>query len=237
MSIGSEIAQESRTVIAIDGLAASGKSAICALLAQRLGFAHLNTGLFYRAVAYVVLQAGKDPEQEDLVVAEMEQHTYLPSLNADGSAVMKVDGVDVSPELTHSAVSAASSIVAKHPRVRAFLLEPQRHAFPGTGLIAEGRDMGTVVFPDAAMAFFVEADLNVRAERRLAQLKARGEEVSLEQVRNDLQVRDHRDGTRADAPMRAADGAVIIDNSVRPLAEVVEVMYRECVKRGHQCAC
>jgi cytidylate kinase len=220
-----------RPVIAIDGLAASGKSALCALLAKRLGFAHLNTGLFYRAVAHVVLGAGKDPENEGAVVAEMQRHTFIPSLDSAGRAVMRVDGVDVSEELTRSAVSAASSVVAKHPDVRKLLLDSQREAFPGTGLVAEGRDMGSVVFPNAEVVFFVEADLEIRAERRLAQLRERGEVVSLEQVIADLQARDERDASRTHAPMKAADGAMIIDNSQRPIEETLEQMYDEVIRR------
>lgn len=220
-----------RPVIAIDGLAASGKSALCGLLAKRLGFAHLNTGLFYRAVAYVVLAAGMDPEDESAVITEMQRHTFVPSLDGNGQAVMRVDGVDVSEELTRSPVSAASSVVAKHPGVRSLLLASQREAFPGTGLVAEGRDMGTVVFPNAEVVFFVEADLEIRARRRLAQLQDRGENVSLEQVKADVSARDERDTSRAHAPMKAADGSIIIDNSHRPLEETFEQMYQEAIHR------
>lgn len=219
-----------RPVVAIDGLAASGKSALCALLAQRLGFAHLNTGLFYRAVAHVALTAGHNPEDEEAVVTEMQRHTFVPALEGDGVAVMRVDGIDVTAALSGAAVSAAASVVGKHPKVRALLLDSQRNAFPGRGLVAEGRDMGTVVFPDAELVFFVEADIEVRAKRRCAQLCERGEVVPYEQVKSELEVRDARDASRAHAPMKASERAIIIDNSERPLAETLEQMYQEVIK-------
>lgn len=182
-------------VIAIDGPAAAGKGTLARRLAAALGLPHLDTGLLYRAVGRRVLDAGADPA--DPAAAEAEA---LALVAADLAR----------PDLRGPAADAASSAVARHPGVRAALLAFQRR-FPGeTGAVLDGRDIGTVVFPDASVKFFVTAALEARARRRWEEL---GEAVPLAEIEAEMRARDLRDTTRGAAPLRAAADAVVIDTT------------------------
>jgi cytidylate kinase len=218
----------SRDVITVDGLGASGKSALAKGLARALGYGHLNSGLLYRAVAFICLAEGVDLTDSGAVVLTMSQHPIRLALDADGSSVVAIDEQVRATELLSAAVSRGASLVARHQEVRARLLELQREAFQPRGVVAEGRDMGTVIFPDARVKFFVIARLDVRAERRYHQLKGTQHQVPLEEIKRDLEERDTRDATSSVGTMKQPDGAIVIDNSDEPfdvvLARMVQVV-------------
>ncbi len=213
-----------RSIVTVDGLAASGKSALAAGLAARLGFGHLNSGLLYRAVAFLALEQGIALEDEARVVLLLKEHSVGLELNSHASTGVCIDGVVRDIDLSAESVSRGASIVSQYPGVRDYLLPAQRNAFLPHGVVAEGRDMGTVIFPDAQVKFFVEARVDVRAERRYQQLVQRGQIAVLEEIKRDIIERDHRDTTREVAPAKPAEGAVVIDNSDGTLESTIERM-------------
>lgn len=214
-----------RIVVTVDGLAASGKTALAEGVARALGYAHLNSGLLYRAAAVLALQEGVDPaDGAAMVRLEIPQRVRLHSRATDGriEALVAIDGLDRTKDLSAQAVGAAASVLAQHAALREQLLPLQREAFSGSSLVAEGRDMGTVVFPDASVKFFITARIEVRAARRAAQLKARGESVDEQGVQEELAARDRRDSERACAPMKPAEDAEYFDNGTLGLADAIQ---------------
>jgi cytidylate kinase len=186
-------------IIAIDGTTASGKGTLARKVAERYGLRRLDTGAIYRAVALALLNAGSDPA--DAIAAETAART------------LDLGAID-EERIRSGPVGAAASVVSAIPAVRAALLESQR-AFahlPG-GAVLDGRDIGTVVCPDADVKFYVVADLPVRAERRWKELRARGETTSLEAVAAEIAARDERDMNRLVAPLRQAEGAHLLDTT------------------------
>ena len=215
---------EPRYIVTVDGLAASGKSALAKGLARMLNLGHLNSGLLYRAVALIALRAELDLTISKDVLLEMSKHSIDLKRGDSGSSVVLIDGVSCGDELLATDVSTGASLIARHQQVRDRLLNLQRDAFKPAGVVAEGRDMGTVVFPEAPVKFFVNAKLDVRAQRRYAQLKGTPQESSLESITRDLEERDRRDSTSAVGTMKQADGAIAIDNSSEPLENVIDKM-------------
>lgn len=212
-----------RLVVAIDGPAGVGKSTAAKLLASRLGYLYLDTGALYRAMAWTVIASGRDPADIEAVVA------LLPTLSLKmqfdhGAVTVLVNGKDVSGELRTPAVSSAASVVSAIPAVRAWLLPIQRQIGEGESVVAEGRDMGTKVFPTADVKFFLEADPVVRAQRRHCELVAAGHSGALEETTADLAGRDRRDRSRSIAPLVPAEDALRIDTSTLSVAEVVDQM-------------
>jgi cytidylate kinase len=210
-------------IIAIDGPAGVGKSTVAKLLASRLGYVYLDTGALYRAVAWKVREAGISP-RDHRAVAALLQHTQVHMDWAGGRVGVYVDGQDVSHELRTPPVSDLASIVAAIPAVREWLLPVQRKIGSAGGVVAEGRDIGTAVFPAANVKFFLEADMDVRASRRHRELVGAGHAVPLEQTKQDLSGRDDRDRTRDLAPLMPAADAERIDTSAIPAEEVVRRM-------------
>ncbi len=219
-----------RRVITVDGVGASGKSALARLLAERLGFAHLNSGLLYRAAGFLASQAGISPDDNAGVGELLKVHSIELKYDRTTGNQVFIDGVLRDAEIQSQEISKLASFVAKLPSVRDHFIDVQRTAFAPAGVVAEGRDMGTVIFPQASPKFFINADLRVRAERRRAQLLAKGEAADLETIERDLARRDHEDAHRALAPMKPAEGAVLIDNSTGTLQEMVEEMYRHVME-------
>jgi len=215
-----------RDIITVDGLAASGKTALAKRLAQKLGYGHLNSGLLYRAVGYLTLAEGRDPQTCEDVLEVMSKHTIVLTKDSAGGSVVELDGVKRDSELFAPAISEAASFVARHQALRDLLLPIQREAFLPGGVVAEGRDMGTVVFPDARVKFFVTADVAVRAQRRFTQLKGSPQETSLESIKSALEERDHRDLYSDVGATRQAEGAIAVSNDARPLDETADEMYQ-----------
>lgn len=210
-------------IVAIDGPAGVGKSTVAKLLASKLRFLYLDTGSLYRAVAWAVIRNRIDPADADAVSA------ILPGLSVqmrfeNGAAVVEVNRQDISSELRTPEVSAAASVVSAIPAVRAWLFPLQREIGLQGSVVAEGRDMGTHIFPEAEVKFFLEADPTVRADRRHRELVAAGHSRQIEQTALDIRTRDGRDRSRAVAPLVPADDAHHIDTSAMSAAEVVEHM-------------
>ncbi len=195
-------------VIAVDGPAASGKGTIAQGVAQSLAFHYLDSGSLYRLVAFKALEAGIPLDAEERLAAAADAlASAFP-----GERIL-LDGVDVTTAIRGPAVSAAASRVADHPRVRQALLSRQRAFRRPPGLVADGRDMGTVIFPDARLKVYVTASAEERARRRYKQLIEKGNSVTLPGLLRDIQERDARDGARAAAPLRPAADAVILDTT------------------------
>ena len=206
------------TVIAIDGPAGSGKSTLAKLLAARLGFAYLDTGAMYRAIAFLALREGVATD-DGASLAALAREARL-SFSADDHIVAA--DRDVSEEIRRPAVSAAVSEVSAHPQVRAVLLEEQRRIGAAQDIVIEGRDIGTVVFPGAPVKLFLTASAEIRAERRRRELIAGGEHVGIDETLQAIAARDAYDSQRAVAPLRRAADAIELDTSGLDVDQVVE---------------
>jgi cytidylate kinase len=219
-----------RPVIAIDGPAGAGKSTMAAHLARRFGFLNLETGAMYRALALKAIDndLGFDEEEELLEVAERTRIVLKPQ--AEGNLVL-LDGVDVSRRLRENDVTAAASRVSVHPRLREWMVEQQRTLGASGGVVMEGRDIGTVVFPDAEVKIFLDAAPEVRGNRRYRQGSPAQAAVTEEAVIRELKERDERDRNRSESPLRPADDAVILDSTTMSLDEVLRAA--EEIVRAH----
>ena len=208
-------------VICIDGPTASGKGTLASALAARLGYQVLDSGALYRISAYAAVQAGLalEPANE----AQIAQRTAGLDIRFEGDAVW-LDGVDVGQAIRSEAAGANASKVAALPQVRAALLALQHSFARLPGLVADGRDMGTVIFPQAALKVFLTADAACRAERRLQQLAARGVPAILADLLADLQARDARDTSRTTAPLKAAEDAKLLDNGTLTVEQSVDTV-------------
>lgn len=210
-------------IIAIDGPAGVGKSTVARLLAARLGYLYLDTGALYRAIAWKVLQSNIRPADHEQV-AELMGSTSLHMQFHNGAMQVLVDGRDVTGELRTPEVTRTASIVSAIPAVREWLLPIQRQIGQRGSVVAEGRDVGTKVFPSAPLKFFLEADATVRAERRHRELVAAGHGRAIEETYQDLSGRDMRDRNRSIAPLTPAADARPIDTSALNVDQVVEQM-------------
>ena len=210
-------------IITIDGPAGAGKSSAARALAQRLGFEFLDTGAMYRSVALAARRAGvdlADPAAAEALVAGLRLE--LPA----GRVLL--DGEDVSAAIRRPEVTAATGAAADSPAVRRRLADLQRAIAAGRNMVAEGRDQGTVVFPDAVCKFFLVADPEERARRRQRELEARHEPVDFAALLAAILERDRRDAARDIATMRPADDAILLDTTRLSLDEVVDRMETEC---------
>lgn len=198
--------------VAIDGPAGAGKSTLARRLAAEMGYIYVDTGAMYRAIGLYALRAGKDPKDNAAVNALLPQiELRLASIEGEQHIYLKEE--DVSTAIRTEAAGMAASAVGANPAVRAFLLELQRDMAKKQDVLMDGRDIGTVVFPNAEMKIFMTADPEVRARRRYDELQAKGDSVSLEEIRANIVARDKADMTRAISPLRQADDAVVLDNS------------------------
>jgi CMP/dCMP kinase len=217
-------------VLTIDGPSGAGKGAVSARVATSLGWRVLDSGAVYRSVAAAALDRGLDPDDESGLVNLCGNLDLSFSAGQDGIAVC-LDGQPVEEKLRTEEVSAMSSKVAALPAVRSALLDLQRSFRCPPGLVADGRDMGTVVFPDATIKVFLDASVEERANRRYKQLKDKGENVKFLRLFRDIEARDRRDRERAVSPTVAADDAVVIDSTTLTLEQVVENVLSEVRRR------
>ncbi len=216
-------------LIAIDGPTASGKGTVAQRVARALGWAYLDSGALYRLCALAALRGGVALDDEAGLAALA---SVLPVRFGDDR--IELDGQDATEAIRDEAVGNAASRIAALPALRAALLELQRGCRRPPGLVADGRDMGTVVFPDATLKVFLVATAESRAERRYKQLIEKGFSANLADLLRDLQQRDERDSNRAVAPLRPAEGAVVIDSTHLDIDQTVAQVlraYRHCVRR------
>ncbi len=216
-------------LIAIDGPTASGKGTVAQRVAQALGWGYLDSGALYRLCALAALRGGVDLDDEPGLAAL-----------AGGLRVrfvagrIELDGRDVTAAIREESVGDAASRIAVHPALRAALLDRQRGFRLPPGLVADGRDMGTVVFPDATLKVFLTASAESRARRRYKQLIEKGFSANLADLLRDLQQRDERDASRAVAPLRPAEGAVVIDSTDIDIDQTVEQVLKVYRDRGRR---
>ena len=208
------------TVVALDGPGGSGKSTVARRVAERLGFVYLDTGAMYRAVGLLATEKGVPLDDEEAVAAVARD----AALRFDGDGRVLAGERDVSAAIRTLEMGAAASVVSVHPRVRALLVEQQRRLGARGDVVMEGRDIGTNVFPDAAVKLFLTARPEVRAARRAAELRASGAAVDEADVLAAVNERDRRDSTRSVAPLCRADDAVELDTSDLTLDQVVDAV-------------
>jgi cytidylate kinase len=218
-------------IITIDGPAGSGKSTISLLLAKKLGLLYLDTGAMYRAVALSALRKGVDPG-DAAVLREMCRDIDINFRSAGDNYRVYIGAEDVSDEIRRPEIDMLSSKISAIKEVRDAMTGLQRRIGMKGGIVAEGRDMGTVVFPDADHKFFLTASSDIRAERRYKERVDRGECISMEQVETELEKRDEQDRTRIIAPLKPAVDAIIIDTTALGINEVVDEMLGRVGKKG-----
>lgn len=211
----------SRHVIALDGPAGAGKSTVARMLAQRLGWLHLDTGATYRAMAAAALSRGISPD-DSIALAKLAGDVAIEVRVEGGQQSIFADGQDVTARIRTPEVSRASSPVSAVPAVRERLVGLQRQIAAGQNTVAEGRDMGTVVFPDAKVKVYLTASPEERARRRVHDFAAAGSAVSFEDVLAEIRERDTRDSSRANSPLRPADDAYIVETDGLTPEEVVD---------------
>ncbi|HHB1594641.1 TPA: (d)CMP kinase [Vibrio campbellii] len=208
-------------VVTVDGPSGAGKGTLCMLLAKKLGFHLLDSGAIYRVLALAAIHHGVDTESEDALVP-LATHLDVQFI-AEGDLVKVIlEGEDVSGELRKEETGMAASKVAALPRVREALLRRQRAFETAPGLVADGRDMGTVVFTGAQAKIFLDASAEERANRRLKQLQDKGLDVKFADLLSEIQERDDRDRNRPVAPLRPAEDALVLDSTSMTIDEVVE---------------
>ena len=212
--------------VAIDGPVASGKTVAARALAAALGHLYLDTGAMYRAAAYLALHHGVDLDNERAILSLLEQHRIrlLPDENTSAGYRVEIDGNDTGTRLFDPEVSSAVSTVAALPGVRAALVKEQRAIAAEGPVVMAGRDIGTVVLPEARFKFYLTASVEERADRRAKEFAERGLEVGIAEVREQVEERDRLDRNRAVAPLRAADDAVLIDSTALQAADVLARM-------------
>ena len=204
--------------VAIDGPAGAGKSTIAKKAAEELGYIYVDTGALYRSVGLACLRKGTDPADKDGVVA-VTKEISVQLKYVDGQQRVLLSGEDVSDDIRKEEVSMAASLVSKIPEVRAFLLDLQRKLAVTNNIIMDGRDIGTVVLPDADVKIFLTASAESRAKRRTIQLREKGEEADEQAILRDIIQRDYQDTHRDTAPLKAADDAELIDTTEMTLTE------------------
>ncbi len=222
--------KRTQPVIAIDGPAGAGKSTLAAHLARRFGFLNLETGAMYRALALKAIQRDLGFDDEDALVAEAAYTRIVLEPQREGNRVL-LDGVDVSRRVRDTDVTAAASQVSVHPRVRAWMVAQQRLLGAKGGVVMEGRDIGTAVFPDAEVKIFLDAAPEVRGSRRYRQAAPAESRITEQAVIQELKARDERDRNRAESPLRPAEDAVVLDSTSMTLEEVLA--EAESIVRAH----
>ncbi|MDZ7722729.1 MAG: (d)CMP kinase [candidate division KSB1 bacterium] len=209
-----------KKIITIDGPAGSGKSSTSKRVASELGYTYLDSGSMYRAVTLKVLELNINP-QSDRQVQEIAEKAEIELISQNGQNQILLDGKDVTSEIREPKISKTISSVAANKGVRSILAEKQKEIGKYSGIVAEGRDMGTVVFPDADLKIYMTASIQARAERRYKQLLESGIKVDLDKLISEIRERDKMDSTRKHSPLRQADDSIILDTSNMSLDDQV----------------
>ena len=217
--------------IALDGPSGAGKSTLAKAMANKLGFLHVDTGAMYRAIGVAALRAGLDTTNADAITALLPSVHIGLRFDAQGQRIL-LDDEDVSEAIREPQASMAASNVSAIPAVRAFLLEQQRELARQNNVIMDGRDIGTVVLPQATLKVFLTATPEARAQRRYKELLEKGHCVTQEAVLEEVKLRDHNDSTRAAAPLRQADDAVLADTTELNFEESLRLLLNIAAKRG-----
>lgn len=219
-------------VITIDGPSGSGKGTVAALLAGKLGWNFLDSGALYRLLAFAARNHGVDlTNEEGLKVLAAHLDVQFGAAEAGHGMRIVLEGEEVTEAIRNEAVGAGASQVAALPAVREALLQRQKAFREAPGLVADGRDMGTVVFPDATLKIFLTASAEERARRRFLQLKAKGDDVNLASLLDEIRARDERDTQRAVAPLKPADDAIQLDSTALTIEQVLGQILSEVDKR------
>lgn len=211
--------------VAIDGPAGSGKSTVSRMVADKLGYVYIDTGAMYRALTLKVMRRNIDMSDEEGITGLASRVTIklMPPVTGHGQIRVLLDGEDVSNEIRTMEVTTNVKHVCKIPRVREQMVSlQQKMASEMEGTVMEGRDIGTVVLPDAGYKFYLDASFDERVERRLAEMRAKGHPVTRAEVADDLKQRDHTDKTRKVGPLKKAEDAVLIDTTDLTIEEVVD---------------
>lgn len=209
-------------VVTIDGPSGSGKGSLALRIAGNLNFHLLDSGAIYRLAALKALRENVDLAQESSVL-EVLQDFQIHFETGDELSIPFLQGEDVSSQIRLETTGDAASVIARYPAVRTQLLEKQRECFQPPGLVADGRDMGTVVFPEARIKFFLYASVEIRAQRRYNQLISMGISANIAQLQADISERDERDRNRSESPLVPANDAIIVDSSLLDLDQVTEL--------------
>lgn len=217
-------------VVTVDGPGGVGKGTLALKLSQKLGWHLLDSGAIYRAYAIFALNQELDLENEDLLVAKIPEFSMAVNIEDDKVQIYVCDE-NVTLRLRLEITGSSASIIAKHPKIREALFHYQRDRAVAPGLIADGRDMGTVVFPEAPLKIFLTASAEVRAERRYKELIGAGESVNIAQILGEIQMRDERDQNRSVSPLVPAHDAVIIDTSDSTRDEVFNQVWQLVIDR------
>jgi cytidylate kinase len=210
-------------VITIDGPSGSGKGSLALRMAEKLGFNLLDSGAIYRLAAWKALQKSADLHQESSVLDAITDLDIRFEIGEELS-VPFLDGVDVSTQIREETASEAASVIAQYPGVRQRLFALQQDYFQAPGLVADGRDLGTVVFPQAKFKFFLYASVEIRAQRRHNQLIAMGLSSNIAKLQADLAERDERDRNRTESPLAPAADAIVVDSSILDLEQVIDLV-------------
>lgn len=232
----SSAVRENGVIVAIDGPSGAGKSSLTKLLARRLGYIHIDTGAMFRAVALMAKRAGIATD-DDAGLAALCRGLEIAFVRDNGTCRVLANGEDVSSEIRNEEIGLLTSAVSARKPVREALLAMQRAMGTKGGVILEGRDIGTVVFPDAEVKFFLSASAEERGRRRYLELVARGERATLEETVAKVIQRDRQDEGRKHAPLRQAEDAIPIDSTALSIEEVLAVMehaVRERLARGEK---
>ncbi|WP_072150318.1 (d)CMP kinase [Candidatus Kryptobacter tengchongensis] len=222
-----------KIIIAIDGPAGSGKSTTARLVAQKLGYIYIDTGAMYRALTLKVIELGINPNDESLIT-KIAENTKIELLYENGNLKVILDGKDVSEKIRSPEVTSLVSIVSAHPKLRDIMVKKQRELGRNGGVVMDGRDIGTVVFPDADLKIFMTADVRERAKRRQKELKAQGFDVEIEKLIKEIEERDKFDSTREIGPLKKADDAIEIDTTNLTIDEQVEIVLKKAYELINQ---
>ena len=212
--------------IALDGPSGAGKSTLARSVAASLGYVYVDTGAIYRTIGYYMSARGVDLHNEEAVVSHLAQLKVELTYGEDGLQHMLVNGEDVTDKIRTPEISMAASAVSAYPGVRSFLLEMQRQLAATTNVVMDGRDIGTVVLPDATVKIFLTASAEERARRRMLELNEKGLDEPFEKVLREIRERDDQDMHRAVAPLRQAEDAVLLDTTHLNFQESEEALLR-----------